>query len=214
MRTGYGSLTILAAATLAVAASGCQAVEPRAAADAPDAHGSAANLAIDTLAANLKIPREAIEVESVIDVDWRDSSLGCPKPGMAYLEVITSGHKVTLRANGQVYDVHEADNRAFVCALPSLAGVQPRPELVDGRLMLTAQRDLARRLGVLPRDIKPVGAEARTWDDASLDCPQAGVHYAQLDTDGWVLTLRHGGRDYTYHADAHRIIPCPDISAE
>jgi hypothetical protein len=40
------------------------------------------------------------------------------------------------------------------------------------------------------------------------------VQYAQVETDGWVLTLRHGEREFTYHADAHHAIPCPDIAAE
>lgn len=218
MRTGSGSLAILVAASLAVAGSGCRAVEPgptAAASTAPtNGRSDVAHLAIETLAAELGIAKDAIEVESVTEVDWRNSSLGCPKPGMAYLDAITSGHKVTLRANGQIYNVHEADNQAFVCKLPSLADVPPAPEPGYGRLMLTAQRDLATRLGVPPRDIKPVGAEPRTFDDASLDCPQAGAHYAQVETEGWVLTLRHGKRNFTYHADAHRVIPCPDITAD
>jgi len=80
--------------------------------------------------------------------------------------------------------------------------------------MLTAQNDLARRLGVPVKEIHPVGGEKRTWEDASLDCPEEGVQYAQVETPGWVLKLRHGERDYTYHADAHHTFPCPAITAE
>jgi hypothetical protein len=77
--------------------------------------------------------------------------------------------------------------------------------------MLMAQKDLAERLGVPVREIRPAGAEKKTWNDASLGCPEAGVQYAQVETHGWVLKLRHGTRDYTYHADAQRAIPCPAI---
>jgi hypothetical protein len=215
-----GPLASLVAATLAAAAAGCQAVEPAPGATPPaeapaDVQGAVANLAIETLAAELKIPKDAITVESVTEIDWRNSSLGCPKPGMAYLDVITSGHKVTLRANGQVYSVHEADNKAFVCHQPSLAGgMAPKPELAYGRLMLTAQKDLAQRLRVPVQEIRPGGAMRMTWENAALGCPEPGKQYAEAETDGWRLTLKHGQREYIYHADDHHVIPCPAIAAE
>ena len=76
--------------------------------------------------------------------------------------------------------------------------------------MLEAQQDLATRLGVLKSEIKPVSGVQETWDDASLGCPQAGVTYLAGKVTGWVLTLRHGTRDYTYHTDmsAHDSLPC------
>jgi hypothetical protein len=210
-----GPLASLVVAMLAAASSGCQAVEPGPVEALPDAQRSIADLAIETLAADLKIPKDTITVESVTEVDWRNSSLGCPKPGMAYLDVITSGHKVTLRANGQVYNVHEADNKAFVCKLPSLAGgMAPKPELAYGRQMLTAQKDLARRLGVPVQEIRPGGALRMTWENTALGCPQPGVQYAEVETDGWRLTLKHGQREYIYHADDHHSFPCPDIAAK
>ena len=55
---------------------------------------------------------------------------------------------------------------------------------------------------------------AASWEDASLGCPEPGVAYAQVVTAGWVIRLRHGGREYQYHADAERAVPCPTISAD
>ena len=52
------------------------------------------------------------------------------------------------------------------------------------------------------------------FTDASLGCPNPGMQYAQQEIAGWVMVLRHGNRDYTYHADATRAIPCPEITAE
>jgi hypothetical protein len=205
----------IVSATLAIVTTGCQAVASSPAGKLPADQRSVADLAIDALSAELEIPRERIVVESVAEIDWRDSSLGCSKPGMAYLQVITPGHKVTLRADGQAYAVHEAQGRAFVCnqaALPK--GIVDDKQLPFGHQMLAAQQDLAKRLNVQVREIRPAGAQRMTWGDASLGCPEAGFHYAQVVTEGWVLTLRHGGRDYTYHADTHHAIPCPAIPTE
>lgn len=83
---------------------------------------SISELAVDALAAKLGIASDRIEVQSVTSVDWRDSSLGCPRPDMAYLDVITPGHKVMLSVDGASYAVHEANGRAFVCTQPRLRG--------------------------------------------------------------------------------------------
>lgn len=37
-------------------------------------------------------------------VTWNDSSLGCPKPGMVYSQVITPGLRVVIEAGGHTYD--------------------------------------------------------------------------------------------------------------
>jgi len=174
-----------------------------------------AQLAIDALAEDLGIAREGIQVDTVRAVEWRNSSLGCPKPGKAYLDVITPGHKVTLRANGRVYVVHEAKNRAFVCEKTQpYAGVDPKGELVFGSQMLDARRDLAARLGVPESEIQMTAAQQQTWEDAGLDCPEPGKSYPPGKVTGWALTFEHGGRDYTYHTDLHRTIPCPAISRQ
>jgi len=174
-----------------------------------------ANAAIDALAAELRIPREQIEVDMIRAVDWPNSSLGCPKPGVAYLDVITPGHQVTLRANGEVYVVHEAGNRAVICrGSLSLTGAMTQARPVYNRQMAEARADLAGRLNVPQADIVPVSGEMQTWNDAALGCPDPGTSYAQAQVTGWVLTLRHGTRDYTYHTDLQRTIPCPPIAAE
>ena len=49
-------------------------------------------------------------------VEWPDGSLGCPQPGMAYLQVITPGYKLVLAAGGQEYSYHAAtEGEFFLC---------------------------------------------------------------------------------------------------
>lgn len=174
-----------------------------------------AQLAIDALAADLGIAKDRIAVDTIRAVDWPDSSIGCPQPGRAYLQVITPGHKITLRVDKQIHVVHEANHRAFVCHITkTLGGITPQLELVFGPQMLAARKDLAGRLGVPESDIRPASGEERTWDNAGLGCPEPGVDYPAVPVTGWVLTLRHKTRDYTYHTDLQRTIPCPAITAE
>ena len=214
----------LSAAIVAVLAA-CQSAPaqttPAAPAEAPatqlsDTESAAASLAVDLLAAELKISKDKIVVDSVRAVDWRDSSLGCPKPGMAYMQVITPGHEVTLSAAGGVHVVHEANNKAFVCRqAKSVEGAAAAGiDLTSRKQMLQARKDLATRLNVPEADIRMGSAAPTTWVDASLGCPEPGTQYAQVETEGWLLVLNHGTREYTYHADAQRIVPCPAITAQ
>ncbi len=180
-----------------------------------DVQRAAALVAIDTLAAELGIPKDQVLVDTVRTVEWRDSSLGCPKPGVAYLDVISPGHRVTLRVDRQVHVVHEAGNRAFVCVqTKAMGGITPQRDLSFGPQMVAARRDLASRLGATEREILFLSGEGKTWNDGSLGCPEPGVMYTQAQVHGWVLSFGHRQQVYTYHTDLDRTIPCPPITSE
>jgi hypothetical protein len=179
-----------------------------------EAERSVAQLAIDALAADLRIERDRILVDTIRAVDWPDSSVGCPKPDMAYLQVITPGHKITLRVDGTFYVVNEANGRAVVChRTKAQGGITSKRELVFGGQILEARKDLASRTGVPEREIQFVSGEGRSWTDASLGCPEPGITYPLGKVEGWVLTFKLRTREFTYHTDLNRTIPCPGISA-
>ena len=62
--------------------------------------------AVADLAARLQCPEAAVEVLSVSETDWSDSSLGLPEPGRMYAQVITPGLRITLSAAGSTYRYH------------------------------------------------------------------------------------------------------------
>ena len=45
---------------------------------------------------------------------WPDSSLGCPKPNMNYLQVITPGYRIVLEAQGRSYEYHTDTGKRVV----------------------------------------------------------------------------------------------------
>jgi hypothetical protein len=74
-------------------------------------------LARQDLAQKLKVSIEAIREVSVEAVEWPDTSLGCPQPGMAYAQVITPGFRVALAAKDQTVEYHSDSGRRVVsCA--------------------------------------------------------------------------------------------------
>lgn len=66
------------------------------------------------LSGRLGIDVSEVEWVSTEEVDWRDSSLGCPEPGVGYLTVMTPGYQITLQAQGQLYDYHTDLKERFV----------------------------------------------------------------------------------------------------
>jgi len=73
----------------------------------PEAREAVARVRTD-LAKRLSVAADQIEDVSAESVLWRDSGLGCPKPGMMYLQVITAGHRIVLRSGGTDYEYHTA----------------------------------------------------------------------------------------------------------
>ncbi|MDD5371625.1 MAG: hypothetical protein PHQ40_21300, partial [Anaerolineaceae bacterium] len=54
----------------------------------------------DDLARQLSIKPEQIEIVDASSVTWPDSSLGCPKPGMVYTQVLVDGILIRFRVGG------------------------------------------------------------------------------------------------------------------
>ena len=86
---------------------------------APDKEKDAAvALAKKTLAAKLGVAADALQLDKAEEYDFPDTSLGCPEKGMTYAQIIMSGYKVLLKADGKPHAVHVAGPRAVICATP------------------------------------------------------------------------------------------------
>lgn len=71
------------------------------------------------LAKQLDVPAEQIEFVSFEDVIWPDGGLGCPEPGMAYIQVQVEGYRILLQFEGQTYAYHGGGDRPpFLCKNP------------------------------------------------------------------------------------------------
>ncbi|HTY90723.1 MAG TPA: hypothetical protein VMC84_06045 [Methanocella sp.] len=66
----------------------------------------AAEYAVKDLAAKLGIQPGNIIVAESREMTWPDASLGMPKPGMVYAQMLTEGYRVVLEAAGKRYEYH------------------------------------------------------------------------------------------------------------
>jgi hypothetical protein len=58
--------------------------------------------------------------------------------------------------------------------------------------------DASARTGAPKESIEIVTAEARTWPDGSLGCPQRGMAYTQVVTEGYQVIVRVAGQTLDY----------------
>ncbi|MCB9155374.1 MAG: hypothetical protein H6649_15125 [Caldilineae bacterium] len=71
---------------------------------------------IADLAGRLGIDEAVVEVVDAVEVEWPDTSLGCPAPGDSYAQVLTNGTQLTLQVNGQTYDYRgRSPDTMFLC---------------------------------------------------------------------------------------------------
>jgi len=72
------------------------------------------------LAQRLDVPIEDIELIQFEAVVWPDASLGCPRPGMVYAQVLSQGYLVVLKAEDKEYEYHAGKGaEAFYCESPT-----------------------------------------------------------------------------------------------
>lgn len=72
------------------------------------------------LAKRLGIAPVAVALIEYRDVIWPDGALGCPRPGLAHVQVRVDGYVIRLRAGERVYQYHGGGGRGpFLCERPS-----------------------------------------------------------------------------------------------
>ena len=93
--------------------------------------GSIEERAREALANWLGISSEEIEVLEVEEVEWPDTSLGCPGPGMVYVQVIVPGWRVVMTVESTTYEYHWGGGHGVVCdeeGLPVFPLIPVKPD--------------------------------------------------------------------------------------
>lgn len=71
---------------------------------------------------------------------------------------------------------------------------------VPAAMMEAVLDDAARRSGKNRIDMKVVSAQAVTWSDGSLGCPEPGMMYTQALVPGYRIVVQAGEDQLEYHA--------------
>ena len=74
------------------------------------------DLAVADLASRVGVADSEVEVATAVIVVWPDAALGCPEPGMAYIQVLQEGALIELDVDGSIHRYHAGGTRTpFLC---------------------------------------------------------------------------------------------------
>jgi len=72
--------------------------------------------ATDDLSQRLSVSASQINLIQASEVTWPDGSLGCPREGMSYIQVLTPGYFIVLENDNNQYGYHSGrDGNVFYC---------------------------------------------------------------------------------------------------
>lgn len=168
----------------------------------------ATELAIKTLAKQNDVALDKIQVDSVKAVQWSDSSLGCPQPGMMYAQVVTPGFLVTLLdvSKSTTHFVHVGAGRAVVCDKTGSTSTQTDKNLRfhhRWQLSQKAQKLLAERLSVTHNEVRIVGNRNIPPDELPASC--TGKE-SKIDTQ--IIELSYKNKVYRYSVVNNNLVAC------
>jgi hypothetical protein len=173
--------------------------------------GELTELARQDLAKRLEMPLDRIIVFSAEPVEWADGSLGCPKPGIIYPQVITPGYLIILEADGKRYEYHsDTVKQVILCAQgmkPALPATTPGS--TEG-VVHRAKSDLAQRLGLASAGIDVVRVTRVELPIQDLGCPGSKEPEFTIPAlvTGYEIILSAGGKEHVYHARGARVVFC------
>ncbi|MEO7839490.1 MAG: hypothetical protein ABIU06_09080 [Anaerolineales bacterium] len=81
----------------------------------------------EDLAQRLSISIPQITLVEATEMEWSDSSLDCPQPGMEYLQVLTPGYRILLESSGNVYEYHSNRDAYFIYCENPVPPFLPKP---------------------------------------------------------------------------------------
>ncbi len=154
---------------------------------------------------------DAVTVVSTEEVEWSDSSLGCPDPDAMYAQVITPGYLIVLESDGNTFNYHTGADPEGPLVQCTEDGTPAASEMVEvaiqmvgedvlSRLVERATEDLIQATSAAADEITVVSTEEVEWSDTSLGCPEPDGMYAQMITPGYLIVLETGGETYKYHS--------------
>jgi hypothetical protein len=156
----------------------------------------AVRMATEALSTLLEAAPDTIRLVSVEEVEWSDSSLGCPERGMAYLPAIVPGFRVRLAVGDRYHQVHTGGGRAIVCRSGAPSSNSRSPMTPARAAADRARRHLATTLGLTADDVRVM--RVRQWRSGERPCDAPDG--TTIEGETFAVDLQRGRTTYRYRA--------------
>ncbi len=206
------SFAWLGVAMLMAHGAGSTGTEVKADTQALMSEGEASRFAVATLQKELAVDAKNILVVHLSRVDWPNSALGCPKPGLSYTQGVTAGYLALLSYDKQQYRVHIGNGRGLVCHSSRLT--LQSSDVILSHLKTLAKEDLASRLGIDAGTIEVVEEKPTLWSEGEARCSNSDGQNESKRIRGYLLKLEAQNRIFEYRTSGARVLACPLIESE
>jgi hypothetical protein len=68
---------------------------------------------LDDAAKHAGVPADQVRVTGVLEKTWSDGSLGCPEPGMNYIQIMIDGFQIFVEAGGRTLDYRTSSRGGY-----------------------------------------------------------------------------------------------------
>jgi len=175
---------------------------------------AAIDLAIGKVNQITPVSKDSLEHLRIRSMQWPDSSLGCPEPGVQYLQRVIPGYLVSFTIDEKMYTVNIGDNSAIICDRVNdfLEHRKNRGASVI-KAHNAARLDLAEKLMVDPEVITVTKIKIVTWPDSNLGCPVTGEQPTQKPVEGLIINMTCRDKEYEYRValDGEEFISCKEL---
>ena len=157
---------------------------------------AARNIAHSTLAKHLEVAESEISTIRLSRFNWPNSALGCPKPGLAYMQAVIPGYLALLKHDNRQYRVHIGNSRGIVCQ-PETVSLKLDQLILDG-IKQKAINDFAQKFDANPDEVNVIEVEEIVWRDSNFECPSNNAHAIKRQIRGYRLIVVHDDRESEY----------------
>ncbi|MGC9522736.1 MAG: hypothetical protein ACP5HG_12750 [Anaerolineae bacterium] len=140
-----------------------------------------------SVAEELNVTPEQVQLMSLESAEWPDACLGLPAEGEMCAQVITPGYRAIATVGNELFIVRSDEEIG-------------RVEVVPGAVS-RAREILAAHLEVSEDDIQLVSFSSVEWPDACLGIQRGGQMCAQVITPGYRVIFEVSGQQYELHTN-------------
>lgn len=160
-----------------------------------------------------KSPINQFDIVKVESRDWSSSALGCPKTGMQYMQMITPGYLVNVKANGILHEVHTSHSHAVICGQSKPDSLShsshKKPKIEESTINRVKAIQLSRAMLIKTKEIEAKSVRLKSVSDALISdfSAQCKQNYFGKDK-GYKVVLSHETLVVTFFSDGKEIVKC------
>ncbi len=160
-----------------------------------------------------KLPINHFEVVKVESKNWSNSALGCPKSGMQYMQMITPGYLVKVKADGILHQVHTSHSHAVTCGQSkpdSISyGSHKKPKIEESTINRVKAIQISRAMLIKTKEIEVIKVRLKSVSDAKIQdfSEKCKSRYFGKDR-GYKVVLIHKKTEVIYFSDGKEVVKC------